>query len=197
VRAPYDPGMRALVALLALGVIGQGCGRSSALAPGAPVAAAPLAATPQQRAVAAEERTLIEHQVRAHLELPADAALGRAEFARVTELNLMYRPITDAGVAWLSDPATGLVALTSLSLFDTEVTDAGVKDLARADGGLGALETLDLGSTRVTDAGLIELARADTGLRGLATLHLRDADVTEAGLAAVRNRWTNIEITGR
>ena len=42
-------------------------------------------AAPAQPVISAEERALIEGKVREHLKLPAGAALGAAEFAKVTE----------------------------------------------------------------------------------------------------------------
>jgi hypothetical protein len=56
--------------------------------------------------------------------------LERPRFARVTELDLHGKPITDAGLAWLADPATGLTRLATLDIGNTKVTDAGAKTLA-------------------------------------------------------------------
>lgn len=135
--------MRMLPAMLAACVIGGVCAPS------------PCEAVPAQPAVTAEERASLKGKIRGHLKLSADAPLGPAEFARVTELDFSSNFfITDADAAWLADPATGLKGLTSLNLFNTGVTDAGVQDLARADTGLKGLTELWLSGTQVTDAGV-------------------------------------------
>ena len=122
---------------------------------------------PEQPAISAAERALIEGKICEHLNLPAGTALGTAEFAQVTELNLSREPVSDAGAAWLSDPATGLSFVTTLNLQQTMLTDAGVQALARNDTGLKRLTALYLGLTKVTDPGVEALAHGDSGLRGL------------------------------
>jgi hypothetical protein len=145
------------------------------------------------RTLPAKERGAIEKIIRQHLQLPANAPLGPAELARVIELDLNGGPITDAGAAWLADPATGLKSLTSLELRRTKVTDAGVQALARADTGLKALTSLDLGSTQVTDAGVQALARADTGLKALTSLDLGGTQVTDAGVKELARADTGLK----
>lgn len=168
------------------------------------------------------QQELIERAVRQMLGLSTHHAADPAELARVTTLNLSGDAITDAGVAWLSDPSNGLTALTSLYLSGTPVTDAGVKTLARPDTSLKALTSLYLGGTRITDASLAELANPRTGLKHLAALslgstlitdsgvqslasptgglnkltflNLKRTTVTDAGLKAARTRWPGIEI---
>ncbi|MFN0134004.1 MAG: P-loop NTPase fold protein [Phycisphaerales bacterium] len=111
-----------------------------------------------------QEIAIIERAVRKHLSLKADAPLGPAELARVTELNLAGDPITDAGAAWLARADSGLTALTSLYLWNTKITDAGAKALAAKDSGLTALTSLSLGGTQVTDAGAAALKKRWPGI---------------------------------
>lgn len=213
----YDPAMRTALAMLAVCVAGCGC---------VPATPAPPStcrdATPRLAAVSVQERAMLEAKIREHLTLPADAALGPAEFSRVTELDLKRTQVSDAGAAWIADPATGLTALATLYLqltpvtdagakaaaradsglaplhaiffHGTAVTDAGVTDLARVDTGLRSLKTLDPGKTAVTDAGIRVLAQADSGLTSLTALHLRETKVTDAGIVAVLARRPAIKI---
>ena len=157
------------------------------------------------------QRTLIENQIREHLQLPADALLGATERAQVTTLRFgseltdvgaampadpatgltaltklhVYGCMTDTGVAALAAPDTGLKALTELSLDGTGMMEAGVAALASPDTGLKALTSLYLGDTKVTDAGVAALAAPDTGLKALTELNLSHTQVTDAGVAAL------------
>jgi len=132
-----------------------------------------------------EERAIIERAIRGALDLPANAPLGPAEFARVTALDLSREPITDAGAAWLADPAIGLTALTGLYLQRTEITDAGAAALASKDSGLRSLTTLWISETKITDAGVAALAAPDSCLRALTSLDLSYNQITDAGAAAL------------
>jgi hypothetical protein len=176
-----------------------------------------LADTPERR----EQIALIERAVRKQLELPANAPLGPAEFARVTELTLSGEPITNAGAAWLADPASGLTSLTYLNLYATKISDAGVAALATKESGLQALTMLSLGETdagglvwdgprsqphvaglprwslgaiRITDSGASALAAPDSGLRALTTLHLYRTRITDKGVEAIKARYPGIHI---
>jgi hypothetical protein len=54
----------------------------------------------------------------------------------------------------LARPDTGLTGLTDLGVLSKAVTDAGMKDLARVDTGLKGLTSLSLQRSSVTDAGV-------------------------------------------
>lgn len=154
---------------------------SASAGPSVPLRSAPFADTAELR----EQIALIERAVRKELDLPANAPLGPAEFGRVTELMLHSFLITDAGAAWLADPARGLIALTELWLSYSKITDAGVRALASEYSGLRALTSLDLAGTRVTDAGAAALAAKDSRLRALTYLDLSNTKITDAGVAAL------------
>jgi hypothetical protein len=139
------------------------------------------------------ERALIEDEIRYLLQLNDNAPVGPVERARVTDIEFVNKQITDAGVAWLAHPATGLKALSKLKLLYTSVTDAGVTDLARADTGLRALIELNLMGTQVTDAGVKDLARANTGLKALTALNLYHTHITDAGAAALAEKDSGLK----
>lgn len=134
--------------------------------------------SPGPLALGAGERAVIERAVRETLGLNDDDPVDAATFARVAELDLSGELITDAGAAWLSDPATGFGELATRYLDGTQVTDDGLAYLARGDTGLRSLENLYLIRTGVTDAGLEDLARDGTGLGQLSKLNLHSTAVT-------------------
>ena len=112
----------------------------------------------------------------------------------LTSLNLGgTKTLTEAGLAKLARPDTGLTSLVVLGLDDTEVTDAVVEQLSRADAGLKRLKRLGLDGTKVTDDGLKILARADTGLKAITSLELRRTEVRDAGLAALARPDTGLK----
>lgn len=137
------------------------------------------------RQLTGKERAIIEKSIRQHLKLPANAPLGPAEFARVEELDLYSDPITDAGAAWLADPATGFTALTTLYLGHTWITDAGLVALAAKGSVLGTLKNLDLYKTQITDAGVVALAAKESSLQALTWLRLSGKQITDAGAKAL------------
>ncbi len=139
-----------------------------------------------------QEIAIIEREIRKHLNVKSDASLGPAEFVRVKRLKLISEPITDAGAAWLADPATGLTALTTLILDFTLITDAGAKALAAKDSGLRALTELSLWATEITDAGAAALAANDSCLRSLTTLDLAETQVTDKGAASLAAKDTGL-----
>ncbi len=186
--AEYDSAMRTAFAMLAVCVVGCGCVPATQVAPSASRDDAPRLA-----AISSQEREVIEAKVREHLKLPSSDALGPAEFARVTELDLKRTAVSNAGAAWLADPATGLSALATLNLQHTALTDAGLAALARADTGLKSLTALYLAHTKVTDAGVHTLARVGTGLSALTQLDLRSTAVTDAGVTALARADTGLK----
>lgn len=141
-----------------------------------------------------QEIGIIERMARQNLGLRADAPLGPAEYAGVTELDLAGDPITDAGAAWLARPDSGFTALPTLSLSQTKITDAGVAALAAKDSGLTALTTLYLYRTQVTDAGAEKLAAKDSGLTALTRLFLNETQVTHAGAEKIRKAHPKLQV---
>jgi hypothetical protein len=107
------------------------------------------------------------------LHLPASETRPGGPARTLPWLNLVNRPITDAGLRELA----GVGSLEKPYLGKSGVTDEGLKVLAT----LPALQTLRLNDTRATNAGLTELARVPT-LREVA---LEDTRVSGAGLKAL------------
>lgn len=121
----YHSIMRTIPALLTVWCLASLCALPPALAAAEPPPAAAAAPT-----LSAAERAAIDAAIRRSLKLPAEATIGPVELGRVTVLMLRGEPITDAGAAWLADPATGLGALTELHLGGTRLTNVGAAALA-------------------------------------------------------------------
>ena len=125
----------------------------------------------------------IERAIRTSLEKP-EGKLTETDLARVTELNLGYIEITDAGlklneVAKMKQPAT-------INLSYTPITDASLKELAK----LQKLTHLSLNGTKITDEGLKELAK----LQNLEWLGLHDTKATDEGVAELKKALPNCSI---
>jgi internalin A len=93
-----------------------------------------------------------------------------SELRRVTQLDLSYTPIKDAGLARLAD----MHSLRSLKLDQCGVTDAGLQEILK----LRKIELLSLSGTPVTDAGISALCN----LGELESLDLSRLEITGKGL---------------
>ncbi len=115
---------------------------------------------------------LAENQGDLHAALKAVArTVQKNDSGEVVMVNLISTPITDAGLAHLTE----FGQLKELYLDGTGITDAGLLHLKA----VGALEWLSLSSTRMTDAGLEHLQ----SLRKLVHLEIEHTDITDAGVS--------------
>lgn len=147
----------------------------------------------QEPNLSPQERSFLEVKIREHLKLLAGASLSSTDIARVTELDLSQGPISDAGVKWLANPATGLKSLTVLNLQTTKVTDAGIAALSSVNSGLKQLKTLLLASTGVTDESLRRISASNTSLQSLTSLDFRSTVVTNSGVTALSRTDTGVK----
>ena len=140
-----------------------------------------------------EQTAIIEKAILKAVKKPGGEVTD-ADWMKVTNLNLSFTELSDAGLKELSKAQnlTGLSVpqtritnagikelaafkhLHTLNVFDTQISDAGLKELAT----LKQLKRLYLGNTKITDAGLRDLA----ALPQLNTITLDGAEITDAGL---------------
>jgi len=145
-----------------------------------------------------EQTAIIEKAILKAVKKPGGEVTD-ADWMKVTNLNLSFTELSDAGLKELSKAQnlTGLSVpqtritnagikelaafkhLHTLNVFDTQISDAGLKELAT----LKQLKRLYLGNTKITDAGLRDLA----ALPQLNTITLDGAEITDAGLDELAN----------
>jgi len=145
-----------------------------------------------------EQTAIIEKAILKAVKKPGGEVTD-ADWMKVTNLNLSFTELSDAGLKELSKAQnlTGLSVpqtritnagikelaafkhLHTLNVFDTQISDAGLKELAT----LKQLKRLYLGNTKITDAGLRDLA----ALPQLNTITLDGAEITDAGLEELAN----------
>ena len=95
---------------------------------------------------------IVEEKVRRVLKM-STGELTNADLAKVTDLDLTFTQITDAGLK----EAAKLQQLTRLFLSNTQITDAGLKEVAK----LQKLKRLYLNGTQITDTGLKDVAKLE------------------------------------
>jgi len=144
--------------------------------------------------VAEDQKALVDAVIRRSLTLNPDETLTPEHLLRVSRIDLSYEPVTNSGLAHLSDlkelkelhlvgtrvdseglrHLSDLVSLRFLYLRDTGVGDAGLKYLSS----LTELKHLDFSYTQVGDTGMKYLS----GLKLLTLMDLRGTRVGDAGL---------------
>lgn len=113
----------------------------------------------------------------------SDSLLKRiGQYKHVPSLDLSNAPITDEGLAYLSN----LVDLRSMNLSNTKITDAALQHLSRHQ----HLQFLDLSSTKISDAELTHLERCVH----LSILDLRKTQVTSEGVKRLKASLPHTEI---
>lgn len=131
----------------------------------------------------AEQRSLIEQEIRRSLDPFHNEVIAISDCARVTELSFSYDPFSNGGLAILAAADSPLTALATLILSGTRVTDAGLARMAAKDSPLTALSALEINGTAITDVGLSHLTTKGSPFTTLAALALDRTRVTDAGLA--------------